>query len=344
MYSIPKYDFNDITIIPCALSAVESRSEINCHRSDGLLPLFSAPMDTVVNMDNAELFHNLGINVCLPRNGNYTEYDDRYFYSFGLKEIITMLDEKVENPEKVLPKKILIDVANGHMQLLLKTAKRIKSELKVELMVGNIANPETYSLYCDAGVDWIRVGIGAGSVCTTSANAAVHYPMASLIRECYMESTKRTGFRSKIVADGGFTNYADIIKALGLGADAVMIGKLFNQTLESVSQCFKYADSSCPISKEYAMTLLKQGTDVYKLYRGMSTKDVQRSWNKNKIVTSEGVVRYNKIEYTLESWIENFIDYLKSNMSYCGFRSLCEFKGNAQYVFITEQAFKRFYK
>ncbi len=75
----------------------------------------------------------------------------------------------------------------------------------------------------------------------------------------------------------------------------------------------------------------------------MSTKEVQRKWKKTKITTSEGISKYNKVEYTLEGWVKNFEDYLKSAMSYTNSKNLEEFKGS-EFVFITENALKRFYK
>lgn len=154
-----KLDWNDISIVPERFTPISNRREISVkHDDDGMLPIFVSPMDTVVDENNAKLFLDLGINVCLPRHIKYESVrNDAYFYSYGLDEII----KKVDNNE-FLPKKVLIDIANGHMVKLLETSKKIKEKYKIELMVGNIANPETYRKYCEIGVDWIRVGIGGG--------------------------------------------------------------------------------------------------------------------------------------------------------------------------------------
>jgi IMP dehydrogenase/GMP reductase len=75
----------------------------------------------------------------------------------------------------------------------------------------------------------------------------------------------------------------------------------------------------------------------------MSTKEVQKKWGKDKLVTSEGITKFNKIEYTLEKWVDNLKDYLKSAMSYTNSKNLEEFK-ETEYVFITENALKRYNK
>ena len=345
-----KLDWNDITIVPETISSISSRSEINPFYNGGLasedrLPLFASPMDTVVDEKNYTKFIDLGINVCLPRHIKYQDLkDDRVFYSYGLDEIISILDNNEE-----LPKKVLIDVANGHMLKLLETSKRIKKGRDVELMVGNIANPDTYRKYCEIGVDWVRVGVGGGSACTTSANVSIHYPMASLVNECYDISV---GFSNptKIVADGGFRNYSDIIKSLALGSHSVMLGGIFNKCLESCSNDFiKIIPKSGPseykeITKEEALEYFNEGGEVYKYYRGMSTKEVQKFWNKKDLKTGEGISKYNKVEYTLEGWAENFIDYLKSAMSYTNSRCLEEFIGEVNWIQISQNSFMRFNK
>lgn len=354
-----KLDWNDITIVPETISSISSRSEINpfydgVYASEDRLPLFVSPMDTVVDENNYIKFIELGINVCLPRHIKYSELkDDRVFYSYGLDEIISILDNEGE-----LPKRVLIDVANGHMLKLLETSKRIKENTNIELMVGNIANPQTYRKYCETGVDWIRVGIGGGSVCTTSANVSIHYPMASLVNECYNIS-KEFERPTKIIADGGFRNYSDIIKALALGSHSVMLGGIFNKCLESCSSNFLRSEVMLNANRfhkskldfeykeldiEQAINYFNNGGEVYKYYRGMSTKEVQKFWNKKELKTGEGITKYNKVEFTLEGWTENFIDYLKSAMSYTNSRNLGEFIGEVQWIEISQNSFMRFNK
>ena len=76
----------------------------------------------------------------------------------------------------------------------------------------------------------------------------------------------------------------------------------------------------------------------------MSTKAVQRSWGKTKLVTAEGITKYQKVEYTLDQWVKNFKEYFSSNMSYSGIKTLEDFIGEADWVFITDKARKRFEK
>jgi len=337
-----KFDWNDITIIPDTLSTIASRSEIN-PLQNGKLPIFTAPMDMVIDENNISEFELNNVNICLPRNVKFDSLkNDNYFYSYGLDEMIELFESG-----KGLPKKVLIDVANGHMFKLWEISKRIKEKYgnNIELMVGNIANPDTYRKYCEIGVDWIRVGIGGGSACTTSANVSIHFPMASLVNECY-EISKEFDNPTKILADGGFRSFSDIIKALALGADACMLGGIFNKCLESCSDNFLKDSVGIfhLVTEEQANTNFNDGIDVWKYYRGMSTKEVQKSWNRKELKTGEGISKYNKVEYTLSGWRENFTDYLRSAMSYSNSRTLEDFIGQANWVKISQNAFNRFNK
>ena len=337
-----KFDWNDITIIPDTLSTIASRSEIN-PLQNGKLPIFTAPMDMVIDENNISEFELNNVNICLPRNVKFDSLkNDNYFYSYGLDEMIELFESG-----KDLPKKVLIDVANGHMFKLWEISKRIKEKYgdSIELMVGNIANPDTYRKYCEIGVDWIRVGIGGGSACTTSANVSIHFPMASLVNECY-EISKEFDNPTKILADGGFRSFSDIIKALALGAHACMLGGIFNKCLESCSDNFLKDSVGLfhLIDEERAITNFNSGIDVWKYYRGMSTKEVQKSWNRKELKTGEGISKYNKVEYTLSGWRENFTDYLRSAMSYSNSRTLEDFIGQANWVKISQNAFDRFNK
>lgn len=181
--------------------------------------------------------------------------------------------------------------------------------------------------------------------CLTSKQTSIGFPKASLIVECreHKENLIRLQYTNvpNIVADGGMKNYSDIIKALALGADYVMVGGIFNKALESSGDNYLH---NIKISPKLAKYLYHKGIKVKKHFYGMSTKIAQKKMGKTKLKTSEGVERFYPIEYTLEKWTENFVDYLKSSMSYSNARNLEEYIGNANYVFITENAFNRFNK
>jgi GMP reductase len=307
-------DFNDVLICPTPTSDIRSRSE--CEIGE-ILPLFTAPMDTVVNRNNLHIFKDF--NICLPRENNGPHVDEDIFSSYGIEEF-----EKIflENDVSFTKANVLIDVANGHMKRLHYAAYLAKKKYPhMTLMVGNVAHPETFEILQNHGVDYIRVGIGNGGGCLTTVQTGVGYPMASLISECNFVKRK-----SKLVADGGMKNYADIIKALALGADYVMLGSILNRMLESAGETV-IIDEIC-----------------HKRFRGMSSKSVQASWGKEVLKTSEGIDKMVLVEYTYVQWVSNFKDYLRSAMSYTGCGTLEEFIGNVEIIQISENAYRRFSK
>jgi IMP dehydrogenase len=336
-----KFDFDDLSLIPTIISDIKTRKDINILDINKKLPLFVSPMDTVIDEYNYKIFIDLGFEVCIPR-GIKNKFDNNFnncFISYGLDEI-----EEIINNNEILPKKVLIDVANGHSIRVYEISKLIKKNYDIELMIGNVANPLTFKLYCDIDVDYVRCGIGAGHACTTSANSSIHYPMGSLIKECY-DIKRNNNYKTKIIADGGFKNYDDIIKSIGCGSDYVMLGSIINKSIESCGDNFIIKDDSfLKIDKNDANLYFNEGVEVFKLFRGMSTKEVQKKWGKKELKTSEGITKFNKVEYTIGGWTENFKDYLKSCLSYQGIKNIKDFIGEAEYVFITQNSFNRFNK
>lgn len=350
-----KFDFDDILLTPAVVSSINSRKEVNPYDENGFLPIMTAPMDTVVDEKNSRLFWEKNkINVVLPRGANSPDYSVNKFcwFSYGLNEFKSLFIEKEMNFD--VPVYALIDVANGHMvQLfeLIETAKKLYGD-KIVLMVGNIANPKTFEALSRLKVDYVRVGIGGGQGCLTSVQTGVGYPMASLIKECYglKEYNHST---TKIVADGGFKKFADINKALALGADYVMLGSMLNKCLESSGDLYKNYEETgmTPMRSFHQVDGLQQERYIedvkngrlFKSYRGMSTKEVQKAWGRTELKTAEGISKLNKVEYTVGGFVSNLEDYLRSAMSYTGSSTLEEFR-QSLFCQITEFAFNRFNK
>lgn len=344
-----RFDFNDLLIQPAIKTDIESRSEVNPFDAKGMLPIFTAPMDTVVDDYNYSEFLKNKINVCFPRLANQTTASNSftYFTSLSLDEFIKIYLTE----EKTLLRKhyVLIDIANGHMKKMMTAVSNAKNKYgdMLFIMAGNVAHPSTYRELSNAGADAIRIGIGNGNGCLTTQQTGIGYPVASLIRECYYQSMSMNN-RALIIADGGMKNYSDIIKAIALGADYVMVGSLLNKCLESCGETriFKHfrIDLHSSIGLQFASWAYANGFKLTKRFRGMSTKEVQKNWGNDILKTSEGVVRIRPVEYTISQWSHNFEDYLRSAMSYTNCKTLDEFRGNVDFNMISEQAYQRFNK
>jgi len=151
-----KLDFNDLLIVPKDVSHINTRGVIDPY-INGKLPLITAPMDTVLSETNISLFMQSKIEICQPRCLNV----EHGFRSYSIQQMKNLYVSK-----QLKNNKYLIDVANGHMDGVLHLTRQIKkNHPDLILMVGNIANPETYRILSEAGADYIRVGIGNGGGC-----------------------------------------------------------------------------------------------------------------------------------------------------------------------------------
>jgi len=392
------YDFDELLVQPAAISDISSRSQVNIHDENGMLPIFTAPMLDVVNLSNHKEFINNKIYTILPR-AKYGRYNldfnskfcfqamsldefNKYFFEFDVNNYYIPYDSELKYNENSRYKKsiyslyenvkdklyILIDIANGHQSRLvdtIKAAKKLHGD-KLVLMVGNVANSETYKILSDAGADYVRISIGSGNVCTTSKNVGVGDSLVRLLINT-KEISKNLKNPAKIICDGGIKGIDNIVLAYALGADYVMIGKMFNQTIESAGKTYLYNTFNISNNSWFTKWLYKddykQTKDgevlnytflnrksrlklfkVSKTYRGMSTKSVQRELGNSTIKTAEGVERKNLVLYRLETLMNNITSALKSNLSYAGKMNLEEFKGNVTLNVISMQYFNRINK
>ena len=333
--------FNDICLVPSVISDIEHRSECSPYLDNGMLPLFTAPMSSVINDENWEEFKDNKINTIIPRSVDINirlELAKHTFIAVSLSEF----EEYFINNWlfSSCTQFVCVDIANGHMKKLLDLCKQAKEKYgsSLQIMAGNIANPDTYYEYAKAGIDYVRCSIGSGSCCTTSSNVGgIHYPMVSLLQELsYIKKDILNGYKGKledykstpkIVADGGFSNFDQIIKALAIGADYVMLGKIFAMSEEACGEVV-------PTIEEKYM----------RKYYGMSTKKAQVEISGEATKTAEGIETLVPIKYTLAGWCDNFISYLRSAMSYCNSRTLEEFKKNAHIEQISANSFQAYYK
>src|SRR5215469_15577440 len=113
---------------------------------------------------------------------------------------------------------VVVDTAHGHQQGVLDMVRRVRTRFpKVDLIAGNVATAEGTLALIGEGVDAVKVGIGAGSICTTRIIAGIGVPMISAIMDCAKAAERHN---VPIIADGGIRYSGDIVKSLAVGASS----------------------------------------------------------------------------------------------------------------------------
>lgn len=230
--------------------------------------------------------------------------------------------ERVDALVKAKVDVITIDTAHGHSRGVLDTVSKIKSAYpQVTYIVGNVATAEATKALIDAGADVVKVGIGPGSICTTRIIAGIGVPQVTAIMDC-AEMADR--YNKRVIADGGIKFSGDIVKAIGSGASAVMIGSLFAGTEETPGDIEMFQGRS------------------FKVYRGMGSlgamaagsKDRYFQTNAKKLVP-EGVEGRVPYRGSLSEVVFQLMGGLRSGMGYCGMPNIEMLRKNAQFVKIS---------
>ena len=331
-----QYSLNEICLLPSATPTdITSRKQVNPFDENGNLPIFVAPMTSVLNESNYKIFADKGVIPILPRNCTETRDIAEVWHSYSLQEFESIIDSSKDYNGY----HILIDVANGHMRKIYDLVKKAKEKWpNIVIMIGNIANPAIYYNCCDAGVDYVRVGIGGGSVCSTSVQCGIHASHQYMIENikklsCYYNNPNRT----KIIADGGINTLDKAIKALAIGYDYVMMGKCFAECEEACGET-KSEYISLPSVYDQEKREIK-----YRKYYGMASEQGQIDISGGCTKNPEGVETWIPIITTLDAFVIRFEAALRSTMSYTGATTLEKFH-DSEYDIQSIEEFKSYYK
>lgn len=329
------YSYDDVLIIP-KYNTVLSRKDVDFrtkvtrnHYIDN--PLIIANMDTVCESEMAIAMGKLGGLGVLHRFN--TIKDEAQMVrevkaenllcaaALGIKDYEERLEALVEAKVDI----IVLDVAHGHSRLMGKVLEFIKDTYpNIDVMVGNIATKEAAEYFLKKGADAIKVGIGPGSMCTTRIMTGAGIPQLSAVMDAY------DGVKGEIpiCADGGIRYPGDVTKAIGAGADTVMIGSV-------VSGC-----------DETPGEIIEEKGVKYKLYRGMASYDAaikkQRVDGKDvkEVISVEGDKTYVEIKGPVERVVRRYLGGLASGMTYVGAKCIYDIKGRVDFVEITRNGVK----
>ena len=219
----------------------------------------------------------------------------------------------------------VIDSAHGHSKNVIDTIQMIKKEFpNIDLIAGNVATSEGAVELEKAGADAIKVGMGPGSICTTRIIAGIGVPQITAILEI-KEALK--GKDVGIIADGGIRFSGDIAKAIGAGADSVMLGGLFAGTEEAPGKVELFQGRS------------------FKTYRGMGSigaiterqdanRYMQEDSDTEKLVPEgiEGRVPYKGLVINV---INQLIGGLRQSMGYIGCKTIQDIHNKSEFIEIT---------
>jgi IMP dehydrogenase len=328
--------FNDVLLCP-RYSGLEhlSDADIECDYSGmaGVYPIINAPMDKVCSVNLIRFLDSMRCLTTIHRWFNSPEEQLKFFELCnipGQRCFIAVgnvakwkdwIDKIISySVKKVVAVNFLVDVANGDAQSAVDTVKYIKDQASwCSIIAGNVATKSGFRRLQEAGANFIRVGIGGGSICSTRLATGFGIPTLTSVMDC--AAVKDSAY---LIADGGIENSGDICKAMAAGADMVMLGKML------------------------AATSLSSGEKVdvngkkFVRYSGMASKEaIDKLKSKKSVVSVEGVS--GLIPYTgeTEDVFNNIIGNLRSSVAYYGgCRNWKEFRRSVKFVEITNQGWE----
>src|SRR3989339_5743 len=218
---------------------------------------------------------------------------------------------------------LVIDIAHGHSDLMFKAIVKLRDAVgDIQIIAGNIATASAARDLCEAGVDAVKVGIGAGTICVTRLVAGCGVPQLTAVMEV-ARVTKKYGV--PLIADSGAKGSADIVKAIGAGADSVMFGSVFAGTAETPG------------------VVMVKGDKKYKIYRGSASftqtndrRKINQEKKKNMSeVVPEGVESIVPFKGPASDIVNQLVGGLKSGMSYTDSHTIAELQKNVEFVRIT---------
>jgi IMP dehydrogenase len=221
---------------------------------------------------------------------------------------------------------VVLDTAHGDTKNVMDAVAEIKKKFAVPVIGGNVARKDGVRRLIEAGADAVKIGIGPGSICTTRIVAGVGVPQFSAVWDCAEEASR---YGVPVIADGGIKFSGDIAKAIGAGADVVMIGSLFAGLKEAPGK-----------------EILFDGR-IYKEYRGMGSMGAINDGSgdryqigKDEAPVPEGIEGRVPYKGELKNYLFQLVSGLRKGMGYCGCKTIGELKKYRSFVRITSAGWR----
>ncbi|MCU1345436.1 MAG: guaB [Acidimicrobiia bacterium] len=235
------------------------------------------------------------------------------------------LEERVAALVKAGADAISIDTAHGHSLGVVTAIQRIRSMFpNLAVVAGNVVTPEGVDALVDAGADAVKIGVGAGSICTTRVIAGAGLPQLTAIWEC-AQAGHRRGI--PLIGDGGITYSGDMVKALAAGASTVMLGSLLAGCDESPGDVELFEGRR------------------FKSYRGMGSLAAMQGLGADRYASGQGSGRSKAVPEGIEGRVpatgpvsdtlDQLVGGLRSGLGYAGAANLEELRANAAFARIT---------
>ncbi|EHH68293.1 inosine-5'-monophosphate dehydrogenase [Gluconobacter morbifer G707] len=220
---------------------------------------------------------------------------------------------------------VVVDTAHGHSRGVLSAVETLKHRhAGLQIIAGNVATPQAARALIAAGADCVKVGIGPGSICTTRVVAGVGVPQFSAVMETAAACHE---LDIPAIADGGIRTSGDIVKAIGAGADVVMVGSLLAGTDESPGETFLY-----------------QGR-AYKAYRGMGSLGAMARGSADRYfqaevrdtlkLVPEGIEGQVAYKGSMAPVVHQLVGGLKAGMGYTGSATVADLQVRTMFRRIT---------
>jgi IMP dehydrogenase len=220
---------------------------------------------------------------------------------------------------------VVIDTAHGHSAGVIRAIHRIREAAPdLPIVAGNVVTGEGTRALIEAGADVIKVGVGAGSICTTRIIAGAGMPQMTALYNC---AKMAATYGKPIIADGGIKYSGDIVKAMAAGAQVVMVGSMLAGLDEAPGEVVFYDGRR------------------FKEYRGMGSVGAMRGYGRDRYGSGQGSVDKTvpegveaRVPYKgpAHDYIFQLIGGLRSGMGYAGAANLEELRAKARFTRITQ--------
>lgn len=346
--------YDDLLLIPQKSEVVPAEVALGAWLTKKIhlnVPIVSAAMDTVTEH---------GLAIALARVGGIGMIHKNMSIEAQAKEVALVKEAEVgENPNAVVDAKgrllcgaavgvgantmervaallkegadvITVDSAHGHSANILRVVKTLRDAYPdLQIVAGNIVTKEAAEDLIKAGANAVKVGIGPGSICTTRVVSGVGMPQASAVDEV---ATYCKGKGVCVIADGGLKYSGDIVKALALGADTVMLGSLLAGCVEAPGEVIE-------INGKKFKSYVGMGS-LAAMKRGSADRYFQKSTTAVEKLVPEGVEARVPCSGSVADNVYQLCGGLRSGMGYCGAKDLMALRENAHFVQITNAGLK----